>query len=114
MTIEEFRHLALSFPEAEERSHMNHPDFRINGRIFATLGAPNAEFGMVKLSPELQETYVAAHPKTFRPAAGTWGRQGSTQVLLAEASAKVVKPAIGEAWQLASQAPSNKARKRRV
>ena len=114
MTFDDFRKIALSFPEAEERAHMNHPDFRVKGKIFATLGSPNAEFGMVKISPEQQETYVAAQPKMFRPVAGAWGRQGCTHVLLGEATAKAVEPALGDAWQLASTAPAKKTRKRRV
>jgi hypothetical protein len=114
MTIDDFRRIALSFPEAEERAHMNHPDFRVQGRIFATLGSPNAEYGMVKLSPEQQETHVAAHPKMFRPVAGAWGRQGCTHVVLAAATEKAVKPALGEAWQNASDAGPTKTRKRRV
>jgi hypothetical protein len=114
MTIDEFRQLALSFPATEERSHMNHPDFRVHGKIFATLGSPNEAFGMVKLSPELQETYVAAYPAVFRPVAGAWGRQGSTHVRIEKATATAVKAAIGDAWQLASNAAAKKTRKRRV
>jgi predicted DNA-binding protein (MmcQ/YjbR family) len=114
MTIDDFRKIALNFPEAEERVHMNHPDFRVNGKIFATLSSPNADFGMVKISPEQQESYVAAQPKMFRPVAGAWGRQGCTHVLLGEATTKAVKPALGDAWQLASTATPKKSRKRRV
>lgn len=103
MTADEFRRIALAFPESEENAHMGHPDFRVNGRIFATLGAPNAECGMVKLTPEQQQVHVHAHPKVFIPAKGAWGRQGCTTVQLANATEKAVRGAIGEAWKLASE-----------
>ncbi len=84
MTVDTFRRIALSFPGTEEHSHMNHPDFRVTGRIFATLGSPDAEHAMVKLTPEQQQTWIAANGEAFRAAAGAWGRQGSTLVLLAK------------------------------
>ncbi|ABF43127.1 conserved hypothetical protein [Candidatus Koribacter versatilis Ellin345] len=102
MTPDDFRRFALSFPEAEERAHMNHPDFRVGGRIFATLGYPTADIGMVKLSPALQKSYVSGHPKMFRPVTGKWGEQGCTHVLLPTATAQPVKSALGEAWKIAS------------
>ncbi|MDQ6758366.1 MAG: MmcQ/YjbR family DNA-binding protein [Acidobacteriota bacterium] len=103
MTTEEFRSLALSFPETSESSHMNHPDFRVGGRIFATLGYPNQEWGMVKLPPPQQHAYVEAEPDAFVPAKGAWGRQGSTNVKLAAASGSMVRNALAEAWQQAAQ-----------
>jgi len=87
---------------------MNHPDFRVNGRIFATLGAPDAQHGMVKLTPEQQQTCLVAHPEAFRPAAGAWGRQGSTLVVLAKATEQPVKAALAEAWQAASEKKPSK------
>lgn len=111
MTPNDFRRLALALPATEERAHINHPDFRVNGRIFATLGSPNAEFGMVKLSPEQQEAFMRGD-ETFRPASGAWGRQGSTHVILAKAKETRVKAALGEAWQLAVEAAKRKAKQR--
>ena len=67
MTAAEFRKLALALPDAQESAHMNHPDFRIGGRIFATLGYPDAAWGMVKLYPDQQEAFIKAAPKTFAP-----------------------------------------------
>ncbi|HYI63391.1 MAG TPA: MmcQ/YjbR family DNA-binding protein [Allosphingosinicella sp.] len=81
-SADDFRRIALSFPGAEEKAHMGHPDFRVGGKIFATLGAPGAEWGAVMLLPEQQELAIAAEPEAFKPAAGAWGRSGSTMVKL--------------------------------
>jgi hypothetical protein len=99
LTAAEFRRLALSFPETEEREHMNHPDFRVGGKIFATLGYPDQSRGMVKLFPDQQEAFVAANPAMFVPVNGAWGRQGCTHVLLKAASKDRVREAMGLAWQ---------------
>src|ERR1700676_440578 len=99
MTGEEFRAYALEMSDAVEGSHMGHADFRVGGRIFASLGAPDAEHGMVKLTPELQEIFMLAHPKCFRPAAGSWGLRGSTLVLLEAGKPKPVKDALTAAWR---------------
>jgi hypothetical protein len=112
MTIDEFRRLALSFPETEERAHMGHPDFRVIGKIFATLGSPNEEYGMVKLSPEQQKTFVKAHPDVFQPVKGGWGRQGCTNVHLASATEKSLRGAMGEAWKLASEKKPARAKRK--
>ena len=98
MTPDEFRHIALSFPEATEAIHMNHPDFRVSGKIFATLGYPNTEWGMVKLTPDQQAQVVHDHPKTFIPIKGAWGRQGGTNVMLRSATRKALLKALGMAW----------------
>jgi hypothetical protein len=66
--------MALSFPEASESSHLGHPDFRVRGKIFATLGYPGDEWGMVKVTPERQETFVESGPEVFAPLKGGWGR----------------------------------------
>ena len=71
MTADKFRNLALSLPEACESAHMGHPDFRVGGKIFATLG-PDEEWGMVKLTPEKQASFLRAEPDVFRPASGAW------------------------------------------
>ena len=99
MTVAEFRRIALSFPEAIESAHMNHPDFRVGGKIFATLGAPDKGWGMVKLWPDQQATFIKAEPKVFVPAAGAWGRQGATLVHLRIAKKESVLRAITAAWR---------------
>jgi hypothetical protein len=99
VTAEQFRRLALSFPEAVEGSHMRHPDFRVRGgRIFATLAYPDNKWGMVKLTPEQQEEFVGAKPDVFQPVAGGWGRGGATSVRLRAATTKILKPAMTAAW----------------
>jgi hypothetical protein len=99
LTPAQFRKLALSFPQTEERSHMNHPDFRVRGKIFATLGYPNKGFGMVKLTPEQQEELMHDNPEAFIPAAGAWGRKGSTTVHLKSANKTVLRRALEAAWR---------------
>ncbi len=98
MTVHQFRRVALNFPDVEERAHMQHPDFRVGGKVFATLGYPDKKSGMVRLTPEQQRFYVQAHPSVFVPATGAWGRQGSTLVRLKAADADVVQEAMKEAW----------------
>jgi len=99
VTAEDFRRIALSMPEAEEREHMKHPDFRVGKKIFATLGYPNAEWGMVKLTPEQQDNYVRAEPEVFKPCNGAWGRKGCTNVQLGKAKKTMVRRALTEAWR---------------
>jgi hypothetical protein len=92
----DFRRIALSFPAALESSHMNHPDFRVGGKIFAAL--PSAGRGMVQLLPEQQENYRILSG-AFTPAAGAWGRGGSTLVELAEVPDDLLEAALAAAWQ---------------
>ena len=99
MTPATFRKLALSLPETEERQHMNHPDFRVAGKIFATLGYPDKTRGMVKLSPEDQHNFSRNYPEAFIPVKGTWGRRGATSVLLKAADPDVMEKAIQAAWR---------------
>ena len=99
MTADGFRKLALRLPEASESAHMGHPDFRVRGTIFATLGHPDVGFGMVKLTPELQEALVNAEPSVYTPAKGAWGRGGATGVCLRPAKAKSVGLALQAAWR---------------
>src|SRR5262245_58790304 len=99
MTADDFRALAMRFPEAGESAHMGHPDFRVRGRIFATLGAPNDEWGMVKLTPEQQAAIVDAEPTVFVPVKGGWGRRGATNVRLQTATARALAPALEIAWR---------------
>jgi YjbR len=97
MTADEFRKLALDIPVAVERSHMHHPDFRVAGKIFASLGVPNKDWGMVKLTPEQQRTFIEKAPEIFKPASGAWGRQGYTNVYLPAAKATMVRAALDAA-----------------
>ena len=98
MTQKDFRRIALGMQGAVEGEHMAHPDFRASGRIFATL-APDAQWGMVKLTPAQQQEFVGADPATFVPAKGAWGRGGSTMVRLASADGDTVGEAMTLAWQ---------------
>lgn len=98
MTAEDFRRLALELPEATESSHMSHPDFRVGGKIFATLGYPNHEWATVKLPPEQQELFSKAAPQVFVPVKGGWGRKGATNVRLQAAKKTRVRIALREAW----------------
>jgi hypothetical protein len=97
MTIGEFRKMALEIPRAIERSHMNHPDFRVSGKIFASLGVPDENWSMVKLKPEQQQMFIKNAQKVFKPSSGTWGRQGYTNVYLPTAKASIVRAALDAA-----------------
>ena len=99
MNAAEFRRLALELPGAEEKAHMNHPDFRVGEKIFASLGYPDAEHGMVVLPPDEQKRLLKSHPKAFTPAKGAWGRQGSTSVLLELVDGETLKAALEIAWR---------------
>ena len=98
MTPDEFRRIALSMHGAAEGAHMGHPDFRANGRIFATL-YPDGESGMVKLTPDQQQEFMRADPATFGPASGAWGRQGCTTVRLDSVDEDTLGQAMTQAWQ---------------
>lgn len=99
MTAAEFRRIALRMPDAVEGAHMGHADFRVGGKIFATLGYPNARHGAVMLTPEEQRAFMDALPRVFVPAAGKWGESGSTVVSLRDADADIVTDAIRAAWR---------------
>src|SRR5271169_1103073 len=99
MTSHQFRHLALRLPETVERSHMNHPDFRVCNKIFATLGYSDDERGMVKLTPEQQKAFMRAEPEVFVPCNGAWGRLGATSVRLALAREDTIRRALTVAWR---------------
>jgi len=101
MTADDFRRLALSMHDAIEGAHMGHPDFRANGRIFATLHAGD-ETGMVKLTPDEQRELLRTHPKMFEPSSGAWGRQGCTNVRLAAADRATLRTAMTLAWEQAA------------
>jgi len=108
MTVDTFRRAALALPDAIESAHMEHPDFRVANKIFATLGSPDAAWGMVKLPLDEQQKLVEAMPDAFAPAAGAWGRQGSTLVRLAKAKPQVLTYALEMAWRLAQAKPTKK------
>ena len=99
MTAAQFRRLALSLPETVESSHFSHPDFRVRNKVFATLGYPDPRCGMVRLTPEQQEECVRAAPESFRPAAGAWGRSGSTIVILSAIDVASIRPILQKAWE---------------
>ena len=110
MTPAQFRKIALGMEGAVEASHMSHPDFRAaNGRIFATLNEDQTR-GMASLTPEQQADFIARAPKMFVPAAGAWGRGGSTMIVLKEAEAEIAGEAVTLAWQRISALPSSKSR----
>jgi hypothetical protein len=97
-TSKDFRSIALGMSGSSEGAHMDHPDFRANGRIFATLHADD-QFGMVKLTPEQQRRFVREHPGAFSPENGAWGRQGCTRVRLDAVDGETLGEAMTLAWQ---------------
>lgn len=109
MTANQFRRLCLELPEAVEASHMDHPDFRVGGKIFATIG-PGGEWGMVKLTPEQQRSYVRTEPDAFESFNGAWGKRGCTKVTFAEAEEVTVRQALAAAWR--NTAPKKLAKER--
>jgi hypothetical protein len=99
MTTADFRRLALALPETAERAHMDHPDFRVRGKIFATLGYPAQGWGMVKLTPEQQHYFSKEHPEIFVPVKGAWGRRGATSLHLKHVDNATLQKAISAAWR---------------
>ena len=99
MKADDFRKLALSFPEAVESAHMHHPDFRVCGKIFATLGYPDENSAVVKLTPDEQRDLVRGDPNVFQAMKGAWGRGGSTSIHLPSAKIEIVREALGAAWR---------------
>ena len=111
MTANQFRKIVLGLQGTIEASHMSHPDFRAaNGRIFATLSEDQTR-GMASLTPEQQADFIARAPKIFTPAAGAWGRGGSTMIDLKNADADIVGEAITLAWQRVSALPASKSKR---
>src|SRR5438270_8954170 len=100
MTAEDFRRIALSLEGAEEGSHMGAVDFRVGGRIFATLAAEKQGYGNLMLTPEQQAAFVEERPDLFVPIAGGWGRMGCTHIRLAEANEDVLAGALEAAWHV--------------
>src|SRR6202453_2901214 len=100
MNAADFRRLALLLDDAEEGSHMGSPDFRVGGRIFATLASQAQGYGNLMLSPEQQAAFVDEQPDLFLPVAGGWGRMGATHILLASANEDALAGALRTAWKL--------------
>jgi len=100
MTAADFRRIALSFDGAEEGSHMGAVDFRVGGRIFATLASVKEGFGNLMLTPDIQAECVADAPDVFLPVHGGWGRMGATHIRLAKANRDILTGALRTAWQL--------------
>ena len=98
MTADDFRSLALSLPEAVESSHVDHPDFRVRNKIFASLG-PDETWGIFKLTPDQQSAFVKTEPSVFQPFKGAWGRRGCTRVTLKSAKKTTVRIALQMAWK---------------
>jgi hypothetical protein len=94
VTAARFRELALSFPEAVESAHMDHPDFRVRDKIFATLTADEGA-GAVRCDPGSLDLLVQRDPVTFRNA---WGKRwlGIDLSRLDESSAKEL---LEDAWR---------------
>ena len=101
MTAKAFRNFALSLPDAIEGSHMGHADFRVRGKIFATLG-PKEDWGMVKLPPDEQADLLDEDGDVYKPAAGAWGVSGCTIVQLRRADSRLVRQALAAAWRKAA------------
>ena len=100
MNARDFRRIALRMEGAEEGSHMGQPDFRVRGRIFATLASEGQGYGNLRLTPEQQAAFVEELPEVFLPIHGGWGRMGSTHIRLAAASEDVLTGALRIAWNL--------------
>jgi len=100
MNAKDFRRIALSLKGAEEGSHMGAVDFRVGGRIFATLAHVRKGYGNLMLTPEQQAVFVEEMPEVFLPVAGGWGRMGATHIRLAAASEDVLAGALQTAWRL--------------
>jgi len=99
MTEAEFRAAALKMPGAIEAAHVDHPDFRVKGKIFASLGYPDDGWGMVKLTPEQQRAFMKEAPEMFAPCAGAWGKHGATSVHLASARKPILSKALRAAFE---------------
>jgi len=113
MNAADFRRIALSLEGAEESSHMGAPDFRVEGRIFATLASQAQGYGNLMLTPEQQADFVQELPEVFLPIAGGWGRMGMTHIRLAQASEDVLAGALRTAWKLRVEKNAGTKRKKK-
>ncbi len=112
MNAEDFRRIALSLKGSEERSHMGAPDFRVGGRIFATLASQRQGYGNLMLTPEQQAAFVEELPEVFVPIAGGWGRMGATHIRLTAANEDVLAGALRTAWRLRMEKNGKSRRKK--
>ena len=110
MTVDSFRRIAVGMKDVLEGAHMGHPDFRVNGKIFATIH-PDHAYGMVKLTPEQQQEFVNTHSTAFAPENGAWGRAGCTRVRLDSVDEETLCEAMTLAWQNIGRAGAAKASK---
>jgi hypothetical protein len=113
MTLDDFRRIALSFEDAEESSHMGAPDFRVDGRIFATLASAKQGYGNLMINPEQQAAFVEEMPEVFLPIHGGWGRMGATHIRLAATTEDVLTGALHTAWKLRVEKNAKSRPKRR-
>ena len=113
MDVNDFREFALGFDEAEESSHMGVADFRVGGRVFATLAHGHLGLGNLMLSPELQQPLIAEAPEVFSPVAGGWGRMGITHIHLTEATPDQLFQGLHLAWKLRVKKNGKRKPKRR-
>jgi len=114
MTPDRFRRLALEQPASEERAHHDHPDFRVDGKIFATLGPVDSgdergRWAMLRLPADNQAALVDLDPEAYEPMPGAWGKQGCTRVWLARAKVKDLAPYFRNAWRHRATARTRKA-----
>jgi len=114
MNASDFRRIALSLEGAEESSHMGAPDFRVGGRIFATLASQDQGYGNLMLTPEQQADFVRELPDVFLPVHGGWGRMGATHVRLAKANEDVLAGALRAAWKLRVEKNAKTSQKKRA
>lgn len=113
MNANDFRRIALSLEGAEEGSHMGAVDFRVGGRIFATLASIKLGYGNLMLTPEQQAAFVDESPDIFLPVAGGWGKMGATHIRLAAANEDVLAGALRTAWRLRIQKNARSGKKTR-
>jgi hypothetical protein len=112
LSVADFRRIALSMEGAEEGSHMGAADFRVGGRIFATLAMQDQGYGNLMLTPEMQAGFIAEQPEVFLPVFGGWGRMGATHVVLAAANEDLLTGALHTAWKLRVEKNRKPAKKR--
>jgi hypothetical protein len=113
MNATDFRRIALSLEGAVEASHMGSPDFRVGGRIFATLASESKGYGNLMLTPEVQAEFVENEPDVFLPVAGGWGRLGATHIRLGAANKDLLEGALRAAWRLRLEKNAKPAAKKR-
>jgi hypothetical protein len=114
MNVADFRRIALSLAGAEEGSHMGSADFRVGGRIFATLASQKLGYGNLMLTPEHQVEFVSEQPDVFLPIAGGWGKSGATHINLAAANEDLLTGALRTAWKLRIEKNAQASAKKRA